>query len=374
MTAREPARSNDAGAMPAGEGPPEPRPRKRRAAWRFGGVPVDDRPAGDITCRNCGADAPGAYCPACGQETALRLPGAGRFMREAAGRYVAFDGRMWRTLFALLFRPGFLTREYLAGRRKRYVRPARLVLVLAIALFAAVRLTADPDEVVRFERDSADGAKTGGKAATAAAPAPTGKSDAAPGTPKPAPAAAIVVDGDPLTIGSGAAGLRIDEGLNLHLVGVDLPLGERVEARLQSFNALDRERKARELVAGMLRYGPYALIAMLPAFALLMKLLYLGRGRRYPERPRRYAEHLVYGAHNHAFVALVGTLAFAIQERPLTLALVAWTAAYLPWSMSAVYGGRWSGVFARAAVAVVAYVVIFALAVIGLLLAAVVLR
>ena len=369
------ARERSAAGEPAPEAArPTPSARKPRAAWLSGAPPADDRPAGDITCRNCGADAPGAYCPACGQETALRLPGAGRFMREAAGRYVAFDGRMWRTLFALLFRPGFLTREYLAGRRKRYVRPARLVLVLAIALFAAVRLTADPDEVVRFERDSADSAKTGGKAATAAAPAPTGKSDAAPGTPKPAPAAAIVVDGDPLTIGSGAAGLRIDEGLNLHLVGVDLPLGERVEARLQSFNALDRERKARELVAGMLRYGPYALIAMLPAFALLMKLLYLGRGRRYPERPRRYAEHLVYGAHNHAFVALVGTLAFAIQERPLTLALVAWTAAYLPWSMRAVYGGRWSGVFARAAVAVVAYVVIFALAVIGLLLAAVVLR
>ena len=124
----------------------------------------------------------------------------------------------------------------------------------------------------------------------------------------------------------------------------------------------------------MLRYGPYALIAMLPAFALLMKLLYAGRGRRYPERPRRYAEHLVYGAHNHAFVALVGTVAFAIQERPLTLALVAWTVAYLPWSMHAVYGGRWSGVFARAAVAVVAYALIFALAVTGLLLAAVVLR
>jgi len=372
VTAREPARPEEAGAMPAGEGPPAPRARKGRAVWRFGGAPVDDRPAGDIACRNCGADAPGAYCPACGQETALRLPGAGRFMREAAGRYVAFDGRMWRTLFALLLRPGFLTREYLAGRRKRYVRPARLVLVLAIALFAAVRLTADPDGIVSFDRESADGATAGGKAA--AAPAPTGTPKAAPGTPKPAPAAAIVVDGDPLTIGGGGAGLRIDEGLNLHLVGVDLPLGERVEARLRSFNALDREQKARELVAGMLRYGPYALIAMLPAFALLMKLLYAGRGRRYPERPRRYAEHLVYGAHNHAFVALVGTVAFAIQERPLTLALVAWTVAYLPWSMHAVYGGRWSGVFARAAVAVVAYALIFALAVTGLLLAAVVLR
>ncbi|MBP6369125.1 MAG: DUF3667 domain-containing protein, partial [Burkholderiales bacterium] len=84
---------------------------------------ADGRAAGDVACRNCGAEAPGAYCPSCGQETALELPRAGQFMREAAGRYVALDGRMGRTLFALLFRPGFLTREYLAGRRKRYVRP-----------------------------------------------------------------------------------------------------------------------------------------------------------------------------------------------------------------------------------------------------------
>lgn len=331
--------------------PPGRRERKPRAVWRFGGPPVDDRPAGDVACRNCRADAPGAYCPACGQETALRLPGAGRFMREAAGRYVALDGRMWRTLFALTFRPGFLTREYLAGRRKRYVRPARLVLVLAIALFAAVRLTANPDDLVKIDPPAAGAAAAG----------------------KDAPAA-IAADHEPLTIGGEGSGLRIDEALNVHLVGVDLPLADRVERRLQGFNELDRAQKSRELVAGMLRYGPYALVAMLPAFALLMKLLYAGRARRYPDRPRRYAEHLVYGAHNHAFVALVGTVASVVQQPPLTLVLVAWTAAYLPWSMRAVYGGRWSGVFARAAVAIVAYAVIFAMAVTGLVLAAVVLR
>ncbi|MGE5737383.1 MAG: DUF3667 domain-containing protein, partial [Betaproteobacteria bacterium] len=56
----------------------------------------------------------------------IALPSAGRFLREAAGRYIAFDGRLWRSLQALLFRPGHLTREYVAGRRRRYVRPARL--------------------------------------------------------------------------------------------------------------------------------------------------------------------------------------------------------------------------------------------------------
>ena len=72
-------------------------------------------------CNNCGGDASGNYCADCGQESSLALPTAGRFLREAAGRYVAFDGRMWRSLYALAFRPGFLTREYLGGRRRRYV-------------------------------------------------------------------------------------------------------------------------------------------------------------------------------------------------------------------------------------------------------------
>jgi Protein of unknown function (DUF3667) len=42
-------------------------------------------------------------------------------MHDATGRLIAFDGRLWRTLFALVFKPGFLTREYFDGRRRRYV-------------------------------------------------------------------------------------------------------------------------------------------------------------------------------------------------------------------------------------------------------------
>ena len=73
----------------------------------------------DARCRNCVAPAPDAFCPRCGQETRLALPTARQFIKEAAGRYVALDGRLWRTLAALLLHPGFLTREYLAGRRRR---------------------------------------------------------------------------------------------------------------------------------------------------------------------------------------------------------------------------------------------------------------
>ncbi len=101
-----------------------------------------------VACRNCNAPTTGEYCATCGQETRIKLPTARVFLREAMGRYVALDGRLWRTLAALLFHPGFLTREYLLGRRRRYIRPARLFLVLSLALFAAIRFFADVPVII----------------------------------------------------------------------------------------------------------------------------------------------------------------------------------------------------------------------------------
>ena len=50
-----------------------------------------------------------------------------------------------------------------------------------------------------------------------------------------------------------------------------------------------RSRKVEQMLAGALRYGPYAMFALLPAFALLLKLVYAGRRKRHPRRPRLYA-------------------------------------------------------------------------------------
>ncbi|HET7795411.1 MAG TPA: DUF3667 domain-containing protein, partial [Rhizobacter sp.] len=75
----------------------------------------------DLACRNCGTLAPLNYCAECGQETALHPPTFGEFVHEFISHYVALEGALWRTLGLLLARPGRLTHEYLAGRRRRYV-------------------------------------------------------------------------------------------------------------------------------------------------------------------------------------------------------------------------------------------------------------
>ena len=107
-------------------------------------------------------------------------------------------------------------------------------------------------------------------------------------------------------------------------------------------------------------------------FAGLLKVAYFGRSRPYPSRPRRYGEHLVFAAHNHAFLFVLGSLATLLGW--VAGALMARMFVYLARSTSVVYGGRWLGIGARAMVLGFAYRILFASVTIGLVGAAVLLR
>jgi predicted RNA-binding Zn-ribbon protein involved in translation (DUF1610 family) len=76
-------------------------------------------------CPNCGAVVAGHYCHECGQETVLHPPSAREFVHEFIGHYVALEGKLWKSLLLLLFRPGQLTLEYINGRRVRYIQPLK---------------------------------------------------------------------------------------------------------------------------------------------------------------------------------------------------------------------------------------------------------
>lgn len=85
-------------------------------------------------CANCETPLEGQYCHACGQRAHLhhRLTDLGH---EALESIAHFDGRLWRTLPLLAFRPGRLSREWMAGRRTRYVQPLHLFLFAVFLLF-----------------------------------------------------------------------------------------------------------------------------------------------------------------------------------------------------------------------------------------------
>lgn len=98
-------------------------------------------------CQNCGAGlgaAPGRFCPHCGQATTLHVPTVAEFVHEFINHYIALEGKLWRTLGTLFFRPGLLSREYLEGRRERYVLPLRLFLTFSIVFFIAIKFIEPP--------------------------------------------------------------------------------------------------------------------------------------------------------------------------------------------------------------------------------------
>jgi hypothetical protein len=336
-------------------------------------------------CRNCGAPAPGTYCPACGQETQARLPKFTQFMREAAGRYVALDGRLWRTLAALLFRPGFLTREYLAGRRRRYIRPARLFLVASLLLFAVLRIvveiqgpevldaaSAKPERAANSRSSATDDTSTQPESPANAEAATGGSPISKPKEAAKAEAAKerrVHKEKREKDDGEGVL-FRMDDGDDFDL-GMEIPA---LKKRLDHFKHLSGPDKEAQIVDGIFRYGPYAMFALLPAFGFLLKVLYLGRGRRYPLRPRLYSEHLVFAAHNTAFLAVGIVAATLAVFGPLRAAIIVWILVYLVWSMRVVYRGSWIGIAARSFVIVVAYSIAFAFVTAGLVIAAVVLR
>ena len=303
-------------------------------------------PSGDVRrCRNCGAPAPGEFCPACGQETRLRLPTLREFLREAAGRYVALDGRFWRSIGLLLFRPGRLTREYLAGRRRRYVRPARLYLFSTLVFFAVSRFFVSPLNL-----------EVGNDEASAAA----GKS----------PAAKMEQHRKP---GKDDADFFLDDETQLQVLQ-EMPGGSALKQRWERFNKLSRDEKAYQLTDGMLRYGPYAMFVLLPVVTFVLQLLYVGRHRRYPLRPRLYGEHMVFAAHNHAFLFVAGTAALLSPYGWLRSVIVVWIAIYLLGSLYRVYGGSKLGMAVRGSLLFLIYSILLGMATAGLAIVAVVLR
>jgi Protein of unknown function (DUF3667) len=97
-------------------------------------------------CLNCGCRLLGDYCHCCGQRAHVH-----RSLRAFAQDFISglfnFEGKFWRTLPMLAWRPGEMTRRYIAGERARYISPVALYLFTVFAMFAVLNLTGTFDPV-----------------------------------------------------------------------------------------------------------------------------------------------------------------------------------------------------------------------------------
>jgi hypothetical protein len=259
-------------------------------------------------CPNCGAAVSGNFCHECGQETVLHPPSAREFLHEFIGHYVALEGKLWKSLLLLLFRPGQLTLEYINGRRVRYIQPLRLYLTFSLIFFAVVKLTGHDDVLADDEA-----ART-----PPAATAPAGAVE------KAHTKARTTRDVEPGDIAAGTAELRKGIG------NVNAHWGEQAD-RFTNMSPEERDKVMRTAFGS---YVPYAVFLMMPLFALYLKVLYLGSGRR-------YGEHLLFALHVNGFAFLALTLLMVVPDLfgIVSFALWLWLVFYTPVAMRRVYGG-----------------------------------
>lgn len=343
-------------------------------------------------CENCGAELHGEHCYACGQPTKGLVRHFGSIMGDFADTVFNVDGRIFRTLGPLLFKPGFLSLEYFAGRRVRYVSPVRLFVFTCLIAFLVTRLSVDPgegsapgeggglinignsedfdrlDSIEEIERRRDLALAEFDKAATEGA--------GVPGLAIGMRNAATAVE--------QAAARRIDELRAQQAEGVETDpnassepqrprisfgndawdpdtnplriswLPEAANQRLNSWvsRAIENSERVRSnprlLSDAFLDFLPQTLFVMLPLFALMLKLAYLFKRRL-------YMEHLIVALHSHAFLSLaVLLLALATLARTalgtgllhsalgwVEVALIVWMPLYLLIMQKRVYRQGW---------------------------------
>lgn len=294
-------------------------------------------------CPNCDTPVSGQYCSNCGQiQKDIR-----RFflalVNESLDEIFSLNSRMWKTVVALLFRPGFLTNEYLRGRRASYVQPLRLYFITSIAFFLmlslSIFLSSSPTLVLNAEDQKTEQAK------------PTSTEIEATNDLSATESLEAKIDADnsQRTDDLEQAFSEIDKSFEEDDFNVDLGVlssyqNERLENlfKVQTKKAakLLKEGDGSEIISVFLETVPPVIFCLLPLFAILLKVHYIFRGMY-------YTEHLIFAVHNHCFVFLIllisSTAGLLLKSVPeiadnLNIAIFLWIPVYLWFSLKRVYG------------------------------------
>ena len=295
-------------------------------------------------CSNCGALLLGPHCHACGQSRDGMIRRFSSVLSDFLNTVFALDSRLVRTLLPLYLRPGYLTAEYMRGRRIRYVGPVQLFVFLCLTAFFALKIASDwgysadsagpevqfndqfaeadsIDEVEAVRRDALAGLaelqqETGGAAAVKQVLEPLAKTiDAAaerriaelggalPAIENPGGTEIQASAGAGASIAADAGNASPEQGEKPHLNLQWEGLPDSVNHWLSGY-----ERKAEDNLQrikqdpnlfkdAMFSALPTSLFLLLPVFALILMPLY-------PFQRRLYMEHLIVSLHSHAFLSL----------------------------------------------------------------------
>jgi len=309
-------------------------------------------------CENCATPLQGKFCHQCGQSVHSPLRHAGHAIEEFFESFWHLDGRVFRTLRDLMF-PGRVAARYIAGHRVDYVAPLRLFVVLSVLTIVAAQFAVHAGgggdvakfngvpvrvvngfgdaptaaEVERLRREALAALEearantiaigSGGKQLEKAVATVNRIADERNAALERAAASGVPAESTRPDIGTTIAW---DPAKNPVRIGW-LPASVNRWLTAQAAHAKENFPRFVEdpelFTHAYLGAVPKALFVLVPLFALLLKLVYLGSGRL-------YLEHLAVALYSHAWLLLT------LLAMSLLAALGGWLAPHAAWAAAAV--------------------------------------
>ncbi|WP_298284838.1 DUF3667 domain-containing protein [uncultured Lutibacter sp.] len=102
-----------------------------------------------LECLNCGQPLTGNenFCSYCGQKNSTKALSFSVFLNNLFSGFFSYDSRFWRTFIPLLTKPGKVSKDYIEGKRQRFVNPFQLYLNVSIVFFLILGISNRLDEV-----------------------------------------------------------------------------------------------------------------------------------------------------------------------------------------------------------------------------------
>jgi ribosomal protein L32 len=322
-----------AAALEEGRGP-----RKRRFGWR-------KKPKAGLQplthCENCGEELRGRYCSKCGQAAVNYHRSFRHVVIDVLDSFLNWDSKFIQSIGLLLWKPGWLTNQFLEGKRVRFVHPLRLYLLVSIVFFLCARLIPvsdthtikredmTPEQRALFDtKMAALKEKQKKKHSIFSFSTDEKKTDQPPSMTMPPPSTTATAtpseQASPAESEKEAADTDVEAAINER---VDKTVQEKTKSRHLQFGS-DKHRaktpfeqwleqrvkdqigedgaKAKLFMETVRSNLSTMMLCCIPLFAFILKILYL-------RQKRFYIEHLVYALNIHAFFYLAAILVVLIS-------------------------------------------------------------
>ncbi len=349
------------------------------------------------TCANCHyafvPGEPNEFCPRCGQQNHAPDLRFGHVVEEVLEGLLHLDGKVFRTARLLLFKPGELTRLFLAGHRAPYLPPIRLYMFISFVFFFALSLQHGKPEKNKPAGQQTTERKVRLQRAISAWLDSLGETHPArPTTPSQLPARrgvhvtrnehpddkhffslsadstsnehsddepTISFDGDSLLqqLPANATQAQIDEVIRSD--GDEPGYWNRLFAkRYLHWLEISPEERQHQVLRGT----SMLVFVLMPLAALLLKLGYV-------RRKHHYLAHLIFTIHLHSFLFVLLLLNLGIGWLPSSLVvkrlLVLVGLAYFVVALHRVYAQGWGKTLVKATILSLGYALLAVVAVLG---------